>query len=77
MPTSRSEPRSTPHRQHEVRAHHARPVRQRVQFKIAVLVYAARPPVCVSVGKLPTCVCHWTPTLGQFRPALKAHLFGQ
>ena len=42
---------------------HWLPVRQRVQFKIAVLVYEeARPPVCVSGGRLPTCVCHWTPT---------------
>ena len=22
----------------------------------------ARPPACVSGGRLPTCVCHWTPT---------------
>jgi len=24
--------------------------------------HTARPPACVSGGRLPTCVCHWTPT---------------
>ena len=37
---------------------HWLPVSQRVQFKIAVLVYEA----CVPGGRLPTCVCHSTPT---------------
>jgi len=43
---------------------HWLPVCQRVQFKMAVLMYqvTAQPLTCVPGGRLPSCVCHWTPT---------------
>jgi len=45
---------------------HWLPVCQRVQSKIAVLVYKALhnvlPAYLAEEGSLPTCVCHWTPT---------------
>jgi len=72
MPTSRSKHRSTPHHQHEkVRAHHARPAAATlasspptcsVQDSHAGVQGTAQPLVCVPGRRLPTCVCHWTPT---------------
>ena len=76
-PTSRSKRRSRPHHQHEnfekVRAHHycARPAAATlasslptcsIQDRRAGVQGTARPLASVPDGRLPTCVCHWTPT---------------
>ena len=70
--TSRSKRRSTPHHQHEkVRAHHSRPAAATLASSPLTCVIkdhragvqgATRSPACVSGGRLPTCVCHWTLT---------------
>jgi len=61
-----------PHHQHEmVRTHHAHPAAPTlasslpmcaIQDRRAGVQDTARPLSCISGGRLPTCVCHWTPT---------------
>jgi len=55
----------------KVRAHHACPAAatlasspptRAIQDLCAGVQSTARSPACVSGGRLPTCVCHWTPT---------------